>query len=596
MKSQAAVGRDGPAPTNLAPGRLMRGLRALFRSNELALVGIAALVGLAAALCVTAITQGANAMHILIYNLPFDVRLSATDRVSSWVAVAALSLGGLVLGLMEAWRLKRKIPAPVDPIEANALRGGRMSLRDSFIVGLQTTVSNGCGASVGLEAGYAQVGASLGSFLGQQLRLRRSDLRLLVGAGAAAAIGGSFGAPLTGAFYAFEIILGTYSIAGAGPIFTASIVGVLITHMLTGAPYQITTPPIPPLLPAFYPVLLGLAALSTALGVAAMRAAGLSERALRATKIPVWAQPAIGGLFVAALASITPQVMGAGHGALALDVATAFPLAALVAFLALKMTACMVSLATGFRGGLFFGSLMMGALLGKICAVALGALAPGLVPDPTILILAGMATLGVVIVGGPLTMSFLVLENTGNFSVAAGVLAASIAASLMARATFGYSFSTWRLHLRGENIRSANDIGWISDLTVGRLMRPNPPTTKADVSLTELCAQYPLGPAKVVVLTDEDGRYAGLINLAEAFVKAQGGEGKASDLARFSDVSLTAEMNAKTAMAIFDKSQSDQLAVIDSASAKPVGLLSEPYLARRYAEKADAAARNALGM
>jgi CIC family chloride channel protein len=595
MKAQAA-GRDGPPAANSASGRAIRSLRALFRSNELALVAIAALVGFVAALCVTAITQGANAMHMLIYRLPFDVRLSASDRVSPWVALAALSLGGLGLGLMENWRLKRKLPAPVDPIEANALRGGRMSLRDSFIVGLQTTVSNGCGASVGLEAGYAQVGASLGSFLGQQLRLRRSDLRLLVGAGAAAAIGGSFGAPLTGAFYAFEIILGAYTIAGAGPIFTASIVGVLTTHVLNGAPYQITTPPVALLVPAFYPVLFGLAALSTAFGVAAMRAAGLSERALRATKIPVWAQPVIGGVFVAALASITPQVMGAGHGALALDIATAFPLSAVIAFLALKVTACMVSLATGFRGGLFFGSLMMGALLGKIYAIALGAFAPALVPDPTILILAGMATLGVVIVGGPLTMSFLVLENTSDFSVAAGVLAASIASSLMARASFGYSFSTWRLHLRGENIRSANDISWIADLTVGRLMRTNPPTASADVSLIELCAQYPIGATKFVVLTDEKGRYAGLINLAEAYIHAQSGDGKAAEVARFSDVALTAEMNAKTAMAIFDKSQSDHLAVIDSASTFPIGLLSEPYLARRYAEKADAAARNALGM
>ena len=116
---------------------------------------------------------------------------------------------------MEAFRLRKGIPGPVDPVEANALRGGRMSLRDSFIVGMQTLISNSCGASVGLEAGYAQVGSGLGSFLGQKLRLRRSDLRLLVGAGAAAAIGGSFGAPLTGAFYAFEVVLGSYSIAGA---------------------------------------------------------------------------------------------------------------------------------------------------------------------------------------------------------------------------------------------------------------------------------------------------------------------------------------------------------------------------------------------
>lgn len=596
MKLQVAAAADSPAPTKPVAARFMRGLRALLRSNEPALVVVAALVGAFAALCVTAMTLGAIAMHKFIYHLPFDVHLSASDHVSPWAALTALGLGGLSLGLMETFRLWRKIPGPVDPIEANALRGGRMSLRDSFIVGLQTLLSNGCGASVGLEAGYAQVGSSLGSFLGQYLRLRRSDLRLMVAAGAAAAIGGAFGAPLTGAFYAFEIILGSYSIAGAGPVFTASIVGVLITHLLHGAPYKITAPPVLPLTPAYYPVLFGLAALAATLGIIAMRVAGLSERALRATRIPVWAQPVIGGLFVALLASVTPQAMGAGHGAITLDIATAFPLAVLIAFLALKMTACMVSLATGFRGGLFFASLFMGALLGKIYALVLLALAPGIVPDPTILILAGMATLSVVIVGGPLTMSFLVLENTAEFSVTAGVLAASIAASLMARAAFGYSFSTWRLHLRGENIRSANDIGWIADLTVGRLMQPNPPLTESDVPLADLCAQYPIGAARVVIVTDKAGRYQGLVNFPEAHIHAQNGGGTAGDVARLADVALTADMNAKTAMAIFDTSQSDQLAVVDSATGKPIGLLTEPYLARRYAEKADAAARNALGI
>ncbi len=83
-------------------------------------------------------------------------------------------------------------------------------------------------------------------------------------AGAAAAIGGAFGAPLAGAFYAFELILGNYSIASAGPILTGSIVGVLFTRLMAGAPYQIDTPPVAALTLANYPVLLGIAVVSVA--------------------------------------------------------------------------------------------------------------------------------------------------------------------------------------------------------------------------------------------------------------------------------------------------------------------------------------------
>ncbi len=596
MPSQASAANNLPAPKTSSVGRLMRSLRAILRSNELALVGIAALVGLVAAVCVTGMTETAIFMHVLIFNLPFDVRLSAADRIAPAAAFTALTLGGLSLGLMETWRIRKKIPGAVDPVEANALRGGRMSLRDSLIVSMQTLISNSVGASVGLEAGYAQMGSGLGSFLGQKLRLRRNDLRLLVGAGAAAAIGGSFGAPLTGAFYAFEVILGTYSISAAGSIFAASIVGVITTHFLAGAPYQIKTPPVEPLSLSAYPALFGLAACAAALGVGAMRGAGAAERALQATSLPVWARPVVGGLAVAALAVVTPQVLGAGHGALALNISSNFPLAVLAAYLTLKLVACLISLASGFRGGLFFASLFMGATLGKIYAVILVTTIPAFAPDPTICILAGMATFGVVIVGGPLTMSFLVLENTANFSVTAGVLAASIAASLMVRATFGYSFSTWRLHLRGENVRSANDVGWINELKVGKLMRPEPSTAPAWLDIDDFCERFPLGSAQFVVLTDESGRYAGMVNLAEAHIHARKAEGWVRNLARQTDIWLTADMNAKTAMTLFDQAEADQLAVIDPISGAPLGVLTEPYLARRYAEQADAAVRSAFGM
>ncbi|PPQ39165.1 chloride channel protein, CIC family [Rhodoblastus acidophilus] len=581
-----------PSPT----GRLLGGVRAFLRANEFALVAAAALIGGLAALCVIAMTQTAIFFHEKIYDLPFDVRLSAAAKVSPWAAFSTLILAGLALGAMESWRRRKKQPAAVDPVEANALRGGRMSLRDSVVVALQTLVSNSAGASVGLEAGYAQIGAALGSTLGQKLRLRRNDLRLLVGAGAAAAIAGAFNAPLTGAFYGFEVVLGSYAISGAAPIFAAAISGTLVTKLVAVAPYQIETPHLQPLVFSSYLLLIGLAALTTALGVFAMRAAGFAEKALDATRISPLFRPVVGAVIVATLAVFTPQVLGAGHGALALDVATDFPAAVLLAFLGMKLVACLASLASGFRGGLFFASLLMGALLGKIYALGLAQFAPALAPDATLCMLAGMATLGAVIVGGPLTMAFLVLEGVSDFSAASAIIAATVAANLIARATFGYSFSTWRLHLRGATIRSANDIGWIEELKVGKLMRPAPPTAPVWIDLDAFCQLFPAGGEQFVALIDREGRYAGLVNTTEAHAQARDREGWAKDLARHADVRLTPDMNAKTAMALFDKAEADLLAVVHPVTRAPLGAVTETFLARRYAEHADAAARNAIGI
>src|SRR5580658_7030296 len=184
----------------------------------------------------------AQVAHVFIYGIPIDVRLSANAFVNPWVALIAPTLGGLSLGIMEWSRRRWKIARAVDPIEANALRGGLLSLRDSVVVSSQTLISNGCGASVGLEAGYTQIGSGAASLLGQVLNLRRNDQRLIVGCGAAAAIAAAFGAPITGAFYACELIVGVYSVGSAAPILAASLAGALTAQWLGGAPYSIEIP------------------------------------------------------------------------------------------------------------------------------------------------------------------------------------------------------------------------------------------------------------------------------------------------------------------------------------------------------------------
>ncbi|MGO9768542.1 MAG: chloride channel protein [Roseiarcus sp.] len=573
-------------------------LRAVARSNELSLVVVAVVVGVLAGFSVAAMTELVDLAHVAIYGIPFDVRLSAAARVAPLAAFTALPLGGLAVGLIDRWRRARKLPRAVDPIEANALRGGRMAMGESLIVCAQTVISNGSGASVGLESGYAQIGAAIASRVGLALRLRRQDLRILVGCGAGGAIAAAFGAPLTGAFYASELIIGAYSLANAGPIFAAALAATLTTKTLLGAPYVIVAPPVAPLALGHHLVLVALGLISAALGVGAMRAAALLERGFAATRAPPWARPVLGGLLLAAMTLYTPQMLGAGHGAVGLDFSAELSAATLATLLALKLSASLVSLASGFRGGLFFASLFAGALLGKLYALGVDAALPGLGLDPTACIMAGMATLSVAVVGGPLTMTFLVLESTGDLGVAGGVLAASIATSLAVRATFGYSFTTWRLHLRGESIRGGEDVGWLRDLTVARLMVRAPPTIPAETLLRDFRAAYPLGSAHVVVAVDEAGHYRGLVLVPEAHaVPLEENEdgGPVSAVARLAETTLHPDVDVRSALAIFDAAEADTLAVTERDTGHVVGLLGETFAARRYAQETDRAAKGVLG-
>ena len=104
-----------------------------------------------------------------------------------------------------------------------------------------------------------------------------------------------------------------------------------------------------------------------------------------------------------------------------------------------------------------------------------------------------MAGMSVTVIGGPLTMSFLALASTGDFNLSILILAAATLVSVTVRRTFGYSFATWRLHLRGESIRSAQDVGWILSLTVGRMMRNDFDTAFADLPDGSFLEQHSTG-------------------------------------------------------------------------------------------------------
>jgi CIC family chloride channel protein len=572
--------------------RLLHLLRGTIRASELVLAIIAAGVGAASGLVAVGVSSAAHVLQRLFYGIAVDERLSTIPALAA-NALPYLPLGGLALGLLTwVWARRRSQPI-VDPVEANALRGGRMSARDSLFVGLQTVISNGSGASVGLEAAYAQLGGALASVAGMALRLRRSDLRTFVGAGAGAGIAAAFGAPLTGAFYAFEIIIGTYTTANIAPVVAAALAGALVSRLL-GNDTLVFHTQVGDVLSVSHYVMFALMGLVCALvGVGVMRLVALVDARVSVLPAPRWLRPCLGGVLLAGLAWFAPETLSAGHGAMHYDFAAVLGIGDLAVLLVAKTAASVIALGFGFRGGLFFASLYLGSLLGRLCVVVLYAVGVNVGIDPLAGALVGMGALAVAIIGGPFTMTFLVLETTGDFGLSAATLTASIVASLVVRETFGYSFSTWRLHLRGETIRSAHDVGWLRSLTAGRMMRAGAPAAAVDTQIKDFREQFPLGSTRRVVVVDDDGRYRGIVPVSTAHA-VTAADGPVGALATLSDYWLTPEMAIKEIMGVFDTSEGDELAVLDP-SGRPLGVLSEAYATRRYAEELEMARRDLTG-
>lgn len=565
--------------------------RRRLRRSEAAFVLLAALAGLVAGLLTLAQQALAHGIQHLLYGVTIN-RLSALGSIHHPRKLLALPLGGLLL-VMLGRLIGRRPRAPVDVVEANAVHGGRIPLADNLVISAQTILSNGAGASVGLEAAYAQMGGGIASLLGQWLALRRNDLRTLVGAGAGAAIAAAFSAPLTGAFYAFEIVIGNYTPAAIAPVMAAALASASVARLLGAEPYLVATTTSQPFALDAYIAFAALGLVCAGFGIMVMRLVTFAEQRVQATGWLARWRPLIGGLLLIPLALLSPQTLSAGHGALRLDLVVHPGVGFLVTILLLKLVASVISISFGFRGGLFFASLFLGSLLGQVFAELINASGLGLMLPVNAAALVGTAALSVSIIGGPMTLALLMLETTHDFALMGVVLTATLASSALTRETFGYSFSTWRLHVRGSGIRSPRDIGWALSLTAARIMRRDWEQVPATMAIGAFRARHPLGAATKVILIDETGHYRGIVIAAAAHQPDLDPASPIASIAIQADEVLHPGTDIEAILRQFERG-ADELAVVDAAG-QVLGVVSEKHARQRYFHAVENAQRELFG-
>ena len=147
-----------------------------------------------------------------------------------------------------------------------------------------------------------------------------------------------------------------------------------------------------------------------------------------------------------------------------------------------------------------------------------------------------MAALGTGVLGAPFSMICLALELTGDFSVTVGAVVAASVSAMIVRELFGYSFATWRFHLRGEVIRGPQDIGWVKQISAATLMRSDFETAQASLPIAEAQKLFPPGRVKQVVLRQTDGSYGGMVEARRSCTSAL--------IARRSDASTVSRISA----------------------------------------------------
>lgn len=308
-------------------------------------------------------------------------------------------------------------------------------------------ISVGLGISAGMEAPSALTGAAIGGNIGRRLRLPAQNTRLLLCAGAAAAIGAIFNAPMAGTLFACEVLLPGFNGVMLIPLLIASACGTIVTYyfnVTSGFPagsysWQMRF--------IWQYALIGLCSGLCAVMVIRMScaAAKLAERVKN-----LWLRALIGGLFVYLLFLILPALGGQGYNFIAAlqqempwmlpsgvlplpshqNIALLFAMMLLLTLL--KPLASLLSLNAGGDGGMFGPSLCTGAFLGYLFFLGLQLLGVEGIPAVNC-VAAGMAGVLAGVMHAPLTGLFLTTELLGGFELFVPLMVVVALASFVSR-------------------------------------------------------------------------------------------------------------------------------------------------------------------
>lgn len=435
---------------DLAGQTMVPNLRALVASRQPLVWLLAVLVGIGVAYAILVFRSSIAVVQYLWLGTMVERVSSWAANKPAWLIVLAPAAGGLAVGLFLHHVMPgRRAEGVADVIEARALNRARMPFWPGIGNAFVAAVSLGAGASAGREGPAVHLGAVLASGLGRWFALPPTAARALLGCGVAAAVSASFNAPIAGALFALEVVLGHYALSAFIPIVIATVGATVVTRIHLGDFPAFTihdaaiTSPLE--FPAFalLGVVCGLVAVSFQFFVA------MADTTARRVSMPLWLRPVAGGLMIGAMGVYFPQVLGVGYEATDSAIKGLFPLSLMLALIAAKMIATAITLASRFGGGVFSPSLYLGCMTGGAFGVMAGVLYPDFASSSGVYAIIGMGAVAAAVLGAPISTTLIVFEMTGGYELTIALLLAISASCALMQAVYGRSLFHWQLETRG---------------------------------------------------------------------------------------------------------------------------------------------------
>ncbi len=433
-----------------------------------------------------------------------------------WWKLAAPAAGGLVVGLIVthfAWEAKgHGVP---EVMESIALRGGRIRPRVVLAKLAASGISIASGGSVGREGPIVQIGSALGSTAGQWLKVGEHRLRTLVGCGAAAGIAGTFNAPVAGALFAVEILLGDFGVTQFSPIVISSVAATVVSRHFLG---DFPAFEVPAYELASALELLAYAGLGLLAGLVALvfiRTLYGAEDLFDRLPLPQPLRTMLGGLLVGLLALRFPELLGVGYEAINEALQSRLLLATLLALAVLKIVAVSVTIGGGGSGGIFAPSLFVGAMLGGAVGTVVHAAWPGVTGGPGAYALVGMGAVVAAATHAPITAILIMFELTNDYKIILPLMISCIIATLLSTQLSRASIYTLKLLRRGVDVYGGQSASVLRHVACREVMHREPETVPPDAPAAGVLASLMHRPGGAVFVTDDTGRLLGVITMEE---------------------------------------------------------------------------------
>lgn len=479
------------------------------------MVAVAILVGLGGGLGAVVLRQLIDFFQGLFFGHGHELLPIVREMPWSWRLVAP-ALGGLLVGpLVYFVAREAKGHGVPEVMESMLVRGGVIRPRVVVVKALASAISIGSGGSVGREGPIVQIGSALGSTIGQVLGVSTSQSRTLVGCGAAAGIAAAFNAPIGGALFAVEILLGDFGVPQFSPIVLSSVVGTVVSRWFLGdhpafiaPPYELVRPF--ELIPyMFVGVIAGFVAL------AFISTLYKAEEIADHMPIPEYLKAPIGGLIVGAIGIWLPEVFGVGYHTITNALAGNVPVLLLGVLIFGKMLATSVTLASGGSGGVFAPSLFLGAATGGFYGTFIHQWFPTYTATSGAYALVTMGAVVGAATHAPITAIIIIFELTGDYRIIPPLMAACVISSLLAIWLQPDSIYTRKLRLRGLDPFKERDPNVLKAIQVRQVMDREPEVIPASYRFVQVLDLVVRSRHTEFFVLDSAERFLGSVSLSE---------------------------------------------------------------------------------